>query len=294
MQKKSRLSSGTLDKVLVGILTLLVVVTSGWVTEGAGGACVWEGWAPCQAGSNDRLLRLGISLLGFGVFAVWLYRKAAQFLPARVLEQTNVTGKKVLIAALSPLDPKPNMNAKPPQVTKAGTTIELTGDLDADITALGRLPGYWNGQQFLRSLQPHLREKKLTHVRLIGSPNQSGRDGSYASLKEATKLIELYARANGCSVEVTTHPEAVHFEYIDALREVFDTCIKSYVEGQDIPQSEVILDATGGNKTASIAAALTTLRWRHVLFQYVQTNVDNPRVLAFNAVIELPQREGGA
>jgi len=80
----------------------------------------------------------------------------------------------------------------------------------------------------------------------------------------------------------------VDFEDIEALQTRFDHWIEHF-RAQGIAEPDIILDATGGQKTTSIAAALTTLRWNRIEFQYVQTRKPN-NVLGFNLAVDTGPR----
>ncbi|MHB1592310.1 MAG: hypothetical protein ACYCTW_12395 [Sulfuricella sp.] len=241
----------------------------------------------------------------FGLLTYWLYQTAKGLLPIRLLAETpNVQGRRVLIAALSPFGAKVQQldgqwqmlevlkekkNENQPSDEDASNKIQakivnLSGDLDKDILAFTTAQWRWPGQQFLRALRPHVLAEadKLDHLVLIGSP---GSRGSYGSLDAAKQLALLYAE----TATVHLHPEAIGFEDIEAMQQTFDWWINFFRE-KGIAEKDIILDATGGQKTTSIAAALTTLRWERVEFQYVQTEPAKPgeeiRAIGFNVVVD--------
>lgn len=282
-------------KFLTGFLSLAVVVTSGWVGDGLKGTCLFELWlGKCGTGCSALLWRPLAAAGLFGLFMYGLYQTAKGLLPIRHLEPTpNVRGRRVLIAALSPFGAKVQQIDEQWQVLemlkdeKSGSppkTVDLCGDLDKDISAFTAAKWRWPGQHFLRALRPHVQAERgeLKDLVLIGS---SGSYGSFDSLDAAKELAQLYAK----SATVHLHPDAISFEDIEALQQTFDWWIKFFRE-KSIAEKDIILDATGGQKTTSIAAAITTLRWERVEFQYVQTEPakrgEAIRAIGFNVVVD--------
>lgn len=287
---KSNKHNNTLRKILAALLSLTVVVTSGWVGDGLKGDCLFQPWLACGTGCSALLWRPLAAAVLFGLSLYGLYRTAKGLLPIRHLAPTpDVRGHQVLIAALSPFTPQPNFEAGKWVVAEAtadGKSITLSGNLDNDIAAFSDMDWRWNGQQFLRAMRPHLQSHSLTNMVLIGS---SGHSGSFDSRDKAEQLAKLYAP----SLKVHCHPEAVDFEGIEAMQQAFDHWIEHFLAA-GIDEKEIILDATGGKKTNSISAALTTLRWERIEFQYVQTDGNDPHVIGFNVVVESAQTALGA
>lgn len=271
------------DRFLAGLLSLLTVVSSGWVGDGLNGVCLWEPFiGACAAGAHPSLaVRVVVAGLLFWAAVFLLFRTAKRLLPVRHLARTpSVSGHKVLIAAISPLKPKPMQKNGHWVVIEGDKRVVLSGNLKEDIDAFTALAWRWNGQQFLRSLKPHT--QTLRHLVLIGSP---GDWGSFGSLESAKALVSLYAT----QADVLVHPDPIGPEDIEGLQTCFDHYIEHF-HGLDVPQREIILDSTGGQKTTSIAAALTTLRWEGIEFQYVQTEGDPPgseiRAIGFNLLAD--------
>jgi hypothetical protein len=285
-----KVRNDTRDRFLAGLLSLATVVASGWVGDGLNGQCLWQPFlGDCGAAAPlALLLRAMIAGLLFWVSIMLLYRVAKRLLPVRHLARTPQVGAHaVLITALSPLRPKPVFEDGRWVVTNGSLRVALTGDLKQDIDAFTALDWLWNGQQFLRCLKPH--SARLRHLVLIGSP---GDRGSFDSLEPARDLAQLYAPA----AEIIIHPDPVGPEDIEGLQACFDRYIEQFQEA-GFAQREIILDATGGQKTTSIAAALTTLRWEHIEFQYVQTEADPPggeiRAIGFNLIVDNYKGDSG-
>lgn len=290
--------TNTERKILTALFSLVIVVTSGWVGDGLKGDCLFLPWWACETGYSALLWRPLAAAVLFCLSVYGLYQTAKGLLPIRHLEpMPNVRGRKVLIAALSPfganvqqsnnqwqvierVKKSANENATQPK------SVKLTGDLDYDISAFTKAKWRWPGQQFLRAIRPHVQTGELKHLVLIGSPGQYG---SFDSLDAAKQLANIYAK----TATVHLHSAPIHFEDIEALQQTFDWWISDFLD-KGIAEKDIILDATGGQKTTSIAAALTTLRLERVEFQYVQTEPATPgeeiRAIGFNVVVESPNK----
>ena len=279
----------TLRKVLAASLTLTTIVTAGWVGDGLKGECLFEPWlGACGESHLSLLCRVLAAGVLFGLSLYGLYRITKGLLPFRHLAQTpSVAGHRVLIAALSPFTPQPRVEADNSVVIEDGDKrVVLTGNLDTDIGAFTTMSWRWNGQQFLRALRPHVQARTLEHLVLLGSP---GPRGSFDSLAAAEQLARLYAP----SVAAQHHPVAIGPEDIESLQQAFNMWIERFRK-QGIAEKDIILDVTGGQKTTSIAAALTTLHSDRIEFQYVQTEPKKPgeeiHVIGFNVVIDTAQK----
>lgn len=275
----------TLRKWLAVLFSLATVAASGWVGDGLKGDCLFLPWlGSCQDNLTAILSRVIIAAGLFGLFFCVLYFIAKELLPIRHLAQTRgVTPHRVLISAISSFKPLPTIEDGAILVKDESNNkrVDLTGNLEQDINAFTAQGWRWNGQQLLRALQPHLRTGALEYLVLIGS---SGDHGSFGSFDAVKTMVKHYAP------NVTVHyaEKPVDFEDIEALQTTFDHWIKVFV-AKGIAEKAIIIDATGGMKTTSIAAALTTLRWRYVEFQYVQTN-DQPQAISFNVVVETTEK----
>lgn len=279
-------------RLAVFCLGLVFMVTSGWVGDGLKGECLFSLWmGECEGtyASTQILCRVLLSLIACFGSALLAYYLAKEWWPVRHIAQTrSVRAHKVLIMPISLYNPLPVQNGQQWTVAHGNTHIPLTGNLKTDIQAFTDQGFRWNGQQFLRGLEPHISANSLAHVVLIGS---SGKFPSHEGLAAARALVGLYSRA-----EVHLHPAAVDFEDIEKLQQAFDEWIKHFRDA-GIPEKEIILDTTGGQKTTSIASALTTLRWAQVEFQYVESrdaaamaSDHKPDVISFNVVVEAPQK----
>ena len=173
----------------------------------------------------------------------------------------------------------------------SGVQVPLTFSLGTDITALDAFkePRFWAWQQMLRGLEPHL--PRLERVWLIGS---GGSDGSYHDLTRCRLWLERYGLTGRVQVDDAVNFEGQHgvnFENFQELKQRLDDVIRREKElaGTDADR-RIVIDATGGQKTTSIAAAAATLN-SDVVFQYVQTNHPKKPVI-YDITYDSPFRSG--
>lgn len=189
--------------------------------------------------------------------------------------------RKCLIIVLTLPKPAPQSGALPWEVTKRGKTVTLNGkSLLADIESL--TPTQWNWQQLLRALVPHhdTLHDTLKEIRLIGSPDWEEEREIENSPDKKTEIVKkrgskFYAPAAKelintyfPEVKVQTEPEAVDFEDFNAMVNIIGDTLKELLNTYS--EEEINIDITGGQKTASIAAAAVTINSK-VHFQYVRT-----------------------
>lgn len=274
----------TLNKISLALASLMVVVTSSWVADGLKGECLFEPWiGSCGKDSLILFCRTLFSFIAFGVSAWVAFRLAVHFLPVKHLEQSNqVTAHKVLITSLSPFDCTYSQDHSGQWIARGkkrdgeDISIPLTGNIEQDIEGLGALRP--RDQQFLRALSPHI--SNIEHLVLLAS---DGPRGSFNSRHTAQTLAGIYLPPN---VSIHTHVNAVDFEDIEAMQRVMENWIRNF-KAAGITDRHIMIDVTGGFKTASIAAALTTLHSQDIQFQYVQTEQkdDKPlHAIGFNVV----------
>ncbi len=159
----------------------------------------------------------------------------------------------------------------------------------------------WPWQQILRGLRPHLEygaegSPQLQRIFLIGS---TGEKGSFQALPRLRRFLKdvlgksIDVRIAAAGIEDTSHftdekahalmnePEfAIDFEDFSALVPFFEKTLNRIASRYGTPFDQIMIDATGGLKTTSIAAAAITLKSR-VRFQYVRT-AGNGEVLQFD------------
>lgn len=273
--------------------SLLLVVSSSWVADGLNDDCLWE-WLLGACQSQQRLPGAGRVLVAAGLFwvaALFVYRIAKNIVRVRHLARAEVRPHAVLIAAISPFSAVARQTADGLELTGKDQGKErlvvLSGRLDEDIDRFTQAEWRWQGQHFLRALRPHLAAGTLRELVLIGS---TGDRGSFGSLDLAARLAGLYCP----ELHIQKDSNPIEFENVEELQRCFDGWIDRFAAA-GLAESDIIIDATGGMKTTSIAAALTTLHRPQVQFQYVQTQATESdgkfHVIAFDVVAESLQRQ---
>lgn len=240
---------------------LLTILTASWTADGLKGEALFSEWFPILR--DYRHIVTSLTILLFILSFLWLYRNRQAFLSVTTLSRQRCKPHASLILLLSPpnLQPEGNHYTFPTTINdRHGNIAALQGNsLRNDIEELNKIR-YWNWQQILRGLQPH--ESKLKHIYLVGSGDSKG---SFAFLDNAEILIRQYFN------EATIHKAdiPVDFEEFDELVDFLDKAIEK-LRGFGMKEKDIVIDVTGGFKTASISGAAITLN-RRVTFQYVQT-----------------------
>ncbi len=141
-----------------------------------------------------------------------------------------------------------------------------------------------NVLQVIRAIEPHI--EKVKHIVFIFS---SGKDGSAKDREQYKLLFQMLLPAD---VIINDQLEPVDFEDINELERCIIECCDNLVKQHRLDESDIVIDATGGNKTASIAAVMATLDRPNLEFQYVQTN-EPYEVKAYNAMAVFPKQSAG-
>ncbi|MBU0567264.1 hypothetical protein KJ693_06480 [bacterium] len=219
--------------------------------------------------SLSEWLELLISIFILLACLIVLYRIRYAFMPFRTLSSHPCEPHKGLIILLSTSNiPVAISKDSFPLVIKnwKKEEAELKGDsLEKDIESLDAFDkkARWNWQQLLRGLTPH--KEDLQTVYLIGSKDGQI-PGSWHDLDNVENLIKRYFS----EAEIKKLDSPVDFEDFD---EIMTAVIKaiSWTKEKGISDKDIVVDITGGQKTASIAGAVVTMN-KKVTFQYVQTS----------------------
>jgi len=245
-------------KLLIGLSTLLFVL-QGFLADffKAEKAFIDRmAWLPFYA-AHPALTTAFVLFLMVAVLCL-LYTIVPTYMPVRSLTAARKPRpRRVLLLPLSRLAPAHLKN--------------LTGDIDTDIARLDQDAS--NFAQVLRGIQAH--RERLELVVLLGS---KGEGGSHLQLSEA--MAALGTVFPGLRIQPAAR--AIDFENVDEIYRELHRLIERLGAGEfgsRYPESEIMVDATGGQKTTSIAAALVTLH-NAVSFQYVQTHAPK-EVLAY-------------
>jgi len=147
--------------------------------------------------------------------------------------------------------------------------IPLTADLQRDYSTLDKV-SRWNWTPLLRAIEPH--KQSLKEIRLLVS---SGEGGSHSQAGDLARLLAFYLP----DVHIESLPSVSFAEPDDvlfAIRKAIEDLRQSGYQEKDI-----VIDITGGTKTATIGGALATLYHPSASFQYVLTE-GNKSVLSYN------------
>lgn len=278
IKKKNILSS--LEFVWLFFITGGFLVTSSWTADML---------QYLLEGKGDLYFENG--LLSFAyvftclAFAFLIYRSRSHFVPTKTLYATRPKPHKVLIMLVSTPNQGMSIDGKWITIEKKNNSQEsssftLPTALDEMIQLITERGLFWNWQQNLRSLAVH--QERVEKVILIGSastqdvikvPNDDDKHvektntvpGSVENLDEICQLLKHFVphaeffdnRENPCDFHV--------------LEEIRSTIVQWVVKMIELgyQQEDIIVDVTGGTKTASISAAMATLTLSDVEFQYI-------------------------
>jgi len=244
------------------ILAWLAFMTGSWASDGLKGEllfAVW--WRPLGQYPGYVTALVCVVFMGTSIF---LYHNRQAFSLARSLSRHLCEPHAVLILLVSPTRPTLAQTAPrfPLYITDdRGNSVELTGiSLADDIKALDAI--MWNWQQLLRAIVPHVHDATLQRLHLIGSP---GVGGSFEQLPLCQQVLARYLP----QVQIVPERAPVDFEDFNALVRCMQRIIQDE-KRRGMSERDIIIDVTGGIKTASIAGASITFN-SQVMFQYVQT-----------------------
>lgn len=263
-------------RVLRAIMAAVAVVASGGLsTEAIASALKGEAFFDAPVAT--------LFFVGFLLAFWWLYQERRTFLTTK-LYWHEVDPHRALIILLT----KPNIIPIPqktdgsfPWILRGGdASVILRGEsLEEEVKDqnLNRLR--WNWQQLMRGILPHV--STLQVVYLLGSDGPGS--GSFQYLDYAEELIKQYLP----EVSVKRFGRPVDFEGdFEGLVDCLGQCIQEIQRECGICEKDIVIDITGGQKTASIAGAMVTLNTR-VTFQYVSTT-DPSKVRAYDVTVESP------
>lgn len=243
-----------------------------------------------------------ISWLYVGYFVVWLGAISALYRHRAAL------GKPV-IRGLAP-DPNPRpcqhlilflSDLRSSQWQP--TTPQLTGDLSTDLGAHGE-PETW--YQVHDTKKPHPWEQAMRaiyhHRATLRTVTVIASKESISRLADFSKLLRLYeelakvrlwvcvkddrGRYTHKAFEPNERGNGIDFEDFEALARAVDTCLRSLRKNR-VPDHEIMVDFTGGQKVTSVVAAAMTMN-SGVRAQYVQTSREK-RVLSYDVIVGSPE-----
>lgn len=272
-------------KLKIILLTLLLIASSSWISDAIKGDCLFSFFwdvTPCGLDKNF-ILYLPVAVFLFVFSSRKLIEEGQKLFYINLQPVSGVKPHRVLIMAVSALNPRPQKDENDNIVIKDernGKCVTLTGNIKNDIEAFTAQDFRANTQQLLRAVEPHLDGHTLEKVFLIGS---EGDKGSFVMLETVRTMLLQY----DANLNISLHGKEEHgirFEDVDSLRNEYEKLIleAKKISEKNYTEDDIILDATGGQKTASIAAAMTTFSNSNLKFQYVETMGDKPQVLTFN------------
>lgn len=289
------LSNLRLFALLLVPLTVIPIL-AGWVGD------ISKAWFDGKLLSNIDFWLFYGGLVGILIFAGGILFIGRKLLPIDNIEETDVAPRRVLIALLSPCPnltpPGPDEDASSWRVQDQGKTdigAPLTGlSLDKVIDPKATLPDggrrpTWRWQQTLRAAHHH--GDKLKRLVLIGSLDGSGTN---EQLQLADRFFSYYfpgkvhilGSPKGADEDFDSHWQA-DFEKLDDIRRLLLRAIKELRRApNNYTDKDIIIDCTGGFKTASIACALVTFDRPDLMFQYVGTGKRTGKILGYNVVTE--------
>lgn len=277
----------------------VIPIFAGWVGDVAKD---WFGGGELSP-ADPWLFAIGLS--GVLLLALVILTTGRKLLGVEDIEESaGVAPRRVVIALLSPCK---NLSAPgsgedasvwrvkdfrnaDKLVSLSGLTLDQVIDPEFRLEDGSPLP-QWSWQQTLRAAHHH--GEKLERLVLIGSEGESG-SGTPEQLDLAKRFFSYYLpdkvyvlgepQRDGAGYD--NHWQA-DFEKLDDLRRLLKRVLKD-LNKADYTDTDIIIDCTGGQKTASIACALVTLDRPDLMFQYVGTG-PGPRtgkVIGFNVVTE--------
>lgn len=256
----------------------LVLISGGWAADGLKGEVIFgERWTVFAA---HPWLGTLVSVLLFMGTSIWLYANRQAFSLVRSLSRDRCEPRESLILLVSPPNILPAQREAlfPLELVQNGQSVELEGvSLADDIKRLDALR--WNWQQLFRAIVPHTQKDTLRRVHLIGSDRPTG---SFSHLGLCQAMLKHYLPR----VTIIPCAEAVDFEDFNELVQCMRQIIADEKEGGRQVE-DVVIDVTGGFKTASIAGASITFNSK-VTFQYVQTQPPFD-VYAYDVVYQPPE-----
>jgi len=243
-----------------------------------------------------------VSFLGAGYLLVFLVVSAffyivsdAVFLRDRQVEDMGEPEPRPhLILLLSKLNPVSVTDGRP-------NFYGLTGKLQDDLLALKRIKvdsplKRWSWEQALRAIRHHAQENVLETVTVICSEDSIDQSvwfgkiyGEYSfparlyfagrGKRSGIKCIEWHTEAS--ITEIRNDIIGCDFENFQKIHGVFRDLLR-HMAREGRRDEEIIIDFTGGQKVASVAAVGITLN-RRVVAQYVSTTNDEIRYFDITA-----------
>jgi hypothetical protein len=253
-------------------LAAVLILTQSWIADAIEGQELfpWSSAMRFKFGDTGWVTLISIIVISI-ISAIILYRNRKTFLPVqvqRISDPGKVNENQILILAIS----RVSWTWSPEMLLRQnGDPYKLPADLDGAIDAMSGLKGrdQFPWEQLLRAVKIH--KRTVNRVVLIGS---TGDDGTSKDFEACRNMLRYYFPA---LPEEAFEKRAANFDSLSELMGIYREVIYS----EPKRQSEIMIDVTGGTKVVSIAAAMVTLDFPKIEFQYVETEKEK-RVRSFN------------
>ncbi len=286
MSNKSNLFSSKCRELLPWFIVSMTVLGSHFAADAF--LETFESW------SHGKFGHVSFLSIGYVVFFVgmvyWFYRQRDNFFHPRSRHLSNESPevKEHLILFLSTLTPILEKSRGIPD------GLSLTEDINKDIETIealkvGNAPIRWTWEMPLRSVRHHC--SKLSTLTLICSKESILQAHLFLDICKHYKFqnlknVYLLARRDRRPELVELWPtnkneglEGFNFESFDELSNSMWYLIRTF-KHMGYPESETMIDFTGGQKPTSVVAASMTFN-REIKAQYVSTNKPWP-VLSYD------------
>jgi hypothetical protein len=285
-EKKYKIIKNLINKLLASPLglafsTLLLMLGGGWFSDALKGSCNTFIIFQCEIiPDKTQIFCSGLfGLLIFSMGAHFVYKGTRGFMAVRHLKCVKPTPRKAMIYSISDLYGYKLDTQEGSAIVfneSDDSSFKFSGSIEDDIKSefLKKI----NLMQYIRAIHPHI--NRLERIQFIVSKKSEALADDYFN------IIKMYQP----KIEQISSPVVLDFESVEQLYGANSEAVLA-IKKLGIDESEIIIEATGGQKTTSIAAALATLHHDGVEFQYVSTQKPN-EVKTFNVVTEMPAKYG--
>ena len=260
--------------ILTGVLLFVLMPLAGnWLADGAAQWYVSAGPEEERAWRWGVLFSAGLLVVVLGV--IWLRMYGERFILPEIGPVQEVEPRRVLVAFLSDL----NKDIRRTDdgrwcFSVAGGAAESAVCVSSLFEFVADKRALTNWQQLARAMYHHHKAGVLQKVILLVSKKSRDKfdvvtgSGSGAPHPE-TFFGDLLNKSIPPErhVKIEVAPGNIDFENLTSSVQALQWAIKN---SGALPR-DIVIDVTGGQKTASIAGALITLDKRDLIFQYVPT-----------------------
>lgn len=256
-----------------------------------------------------RFSYVNSSYLAFFIVALILLikQRSAFFMPRTRFMKSEIPEKKQhLVLFLSKLNTTHPLSDK--DGVPAGITLE--GNFKDDLEKLVEYkernkPLKWEWEMPLRAVQHHVGAKsKLKTITIVCSPESILQVGWFQNVLRkygelASVKVQILVKNDNEPALVASYDKSVHegwdFEAFDELSIALFYLLGNFRK-QNIPEKEIMIDFTGGQKVTSVVAAAISFN-RKIKAQYVQTSPDKQgryNIVSYDMVLGTAETGHGA